>query len=133
MLVVVGDFVIKLRAVFKRKVETFRVGAKYASPLLDLVLRGLLTWQFGFLVKVGQCLEESEDLWLRKDVGENAEVDAESLKTFEIHLQSPIRIELVEGKHRLVHDIEHVHYALVLKNLKQFCDLSRCICANAPI
>lgn len=71
---------------------------------MGLVLPLILAWQLGFLVKVCQCFEESEDLRLREDVREDAEVNAKLLEAFEIHLESPVGVERVERKHCLVND-----------------------------
>ena len=32
-----------------------------------------------------------------------------------------------------MHDVKHVDYGLVLEDLQQFCDLSRCIRAHTPL
>ena len=63
--------------------------------MLYMVLGKCLAWEFCFLVEIGESLEEAEDFWLREDVWEDAEVDAELLEAFRVHLETTIRVVLV--------------------------------------
>lgn len=63
-----------------------RCRAHQTTTGLYLVLRRDLTGQFCLLVKVGQSLEEAEDLRFRENVREDAKVDTKLLEAFKVHL-----------------------------------------------
>ena len=91
-----------------------RCRAHQATTRLHLVLRRDLTRQFSLLVEISQRLEKAENFWLREDVREDSKVDAELLKTFEVHLETPVSIVLEKWKHGLVHYTQHVNDAFIL-------------------